>query len=310
MTAEPFRCAASSEDRGEPIYGTASFVRRWLLLEQPGSWGPNALMESRIPERTATELRRRARAAGARIVLIRRGVRLAGAKRQCYFAVTDVARTRLSGIALDEVDDLMDVDLSPLAEAEPIDGAAAVTDPLFLVCTHGRHDACCSIRGNQVSRVACAEPGLDAWECSHIGGDRFAANVVAFPHGIYYGRVQPDDVVDLMTAYAAGTLCLPHYRGRCCYPFPLQAAEYFARVETGITGIGDLHLVRSSPTAEGVSATFSVGGTRVAEVRIRTGELPERHLLTCGSSGAAAIPNYELVSCEVHGATAEGVAGS
>ena len=34
-----------------------------------------------------------------------------------------------------------------------------------------------------------AERDPDAvWECSHIGGDRFAATMLLFPHGINYGR--------------------------------------------------------------------------------------------------------------------------
>lgn len=294
MTAEPFRCAASSEGRDEPLYGTASFVRRWLLLEQPGSWGSNALMQSRIPERTALELRRRAQAARARIVLIRRGVRLAGPKRQCYFAVTDLRETRLSEIELDSLDDLMDVDLSPLADGEPIAQAVPRTDPLFLVCTHGRHDACCSIRGNQVSRVACAEPGVDAWECSHIGGDRFAANLVAFPHGIYYGRVQPNDVVDLMSTYADGNLSLANYRGRCCYPFPLQAAEYFARRETAATGVVDLSLIESSVRQDRASARFALRAGGVADVEVRMSDSDGSYRLTCDAAGTSSIPRYDL----------------
>ena len=29
------------------------------------------------------------------------------------------------------------------------------------------------------------------WQSSHIGGDRFAGNVVFLPEGLYYGRVEP-----------------------------------------------------------------------------------------------------------------------
>ena len=198
MTIDAFRCSDASEGRDEPLHGTASFVRRWLLLEQPGPWGRNALMESRIPKQKARELWKRARAAGVRIVLVRRGVRQASKTRQCYFARTDDRGMELSHLALDSFEALLEVDLAPLQKGNPIVGATTRTEPLFLVCTHGRHDACCSIRGNPVSRLACAVPGMEAWECSHIGGDRFAANLVCFPHGIYYGRVALHDVVPLM----------------------------------------------------------------------------------------------------------------
>ena len=177
-------------------------------------------------------------------------------------------------------------------------GAVEQQDPLFLACTHGRHDKCCSIRGNQVSRIACAKPGADAWECSHIGGDRFAANLVCFPHGIYYGRVGISDVAHLMNDYAAGTLCLEHYRGRCCYPFAVQAAEYFARRESGAMGVEDVSLEGVSRTDGVLSAIFSLAGGRRAEVELRVGQLG-RYRLTCGSTGTDPIPRYDLVSCSV-----------
>lgn len=305
MTAEPFRCADSAQERDEPLYGTASLVRRWLLLEQPGSWGRNALLESRLPEREARELRRRARAHGIRIVLIRRGVQLSSAKRRCYFAVTEPNEHRLSSVELEGIDDLLELDLAPLAHAGEIAGSEPRTDPLFLICTHGRHDACCSIRGNQVSRIVCSEPDLDAWECSHIGGDRFAANLVAFPHGIYYGRVGPDDVLSLTGAHRAGTLLLEHYRGRSCYGFPVQAAEYFLRRETNTTLIDAVSLERVSPQPGGLSATFALS-SGIAEVAVRISEHPGTHRLTCGATFPEVIPRYELVGLEIHPGPDEG----
>ncbi len=281
--------------RAEPIFATASFVRRWLLIEQPGSWGTNALLQSRMPLPVATELRARAKAAGVRIILIRRGVRLTSEKRQCYFIRTerdDLYQTRLE---VDTIHDLLDIDLSALRDKRTIPGAHEHLDPVFLVCTHGRHDACCSIRGNLVSRIACAQQGRDAWECSHIGGDRFAANLVCFPHGVYYGRVGSRDVVPLMDDYASGTLSLEHYRGRSCYPFAVQAAEYFVRRELSVARVDALALLQAARTEDRVAASFSVDHRR-ADVEIRvTWSEPQR--LTCTARVPSPIPQYELLSC-------------
>ena len=52
--------------------GTASTVRSWLLLEDAGPWGRDALRDARLPERVGLELLRRCRAAGVRPLLIRR----------------------------------------------------------------------------------------------------------------------------------------------------------------------------------------------------------------------------------------------
>lgn len=294
MTAEAFRCADASLARAEPLHGTASFVRRWMLLEQPGAWGSDALSQSRLPARVAKELRRRASAAGVRVVLIRRGARLSTGRRQCYFLRTEDGATYAGHMSLDAAEDVLDVDLTDLRTGGVVPDAAPLRQPVFLVCTHGRHDACCSIKGNQVSRIACAESGIDAWECSHIGGDRFAANLVCFPHGIYYGRVTPDNVVELMSAYARGDISLDHYRGRCCYRFAIQAAEYFLRRQTNLVGVDDVTFSDSSVTDGRVTASFLAGG-RAAEIEIRVTDGPAHHL-TCEAARSLPVPRYDLVS--------------
>lgn len=295
MTAVTFRCAESAEARSEPLFGTASFVRRWLLLEQPGSWGRDALSESELPKPFAQELRRRTRSLGIRVILIRRGVRIAADRRRCYFVRTSVDDPYQAHLWLDDVEELLDVDLSPLAQGGVVAEAEARSEPLFLVCTHGRHDACCSIRGNQVSRVACAQVDRDAWECSHIGGDRFAANVVCFPHGLYYGRVGSEDVSRLMDGYSNGVLELAHFRGRCAYPFSVQAAEYFLRRERGVTRIDDVTLLSFTRREDGIGATFALPGDERLEVRVAVAQ-DDAHRLTCTATAVNPIPTYGLMS--------------
>lgn len=293
----PLRCADSSLERDEPLYGTASIVHRWLLLEQPGAWGYDAMRRSRLPERIATELRKRARAAGVRVILLRRGSRFSDKERQCYFARTEESDSYLAHASVSTVEDLLDFDLGALKEGRSVPGAVEQHDSLFLVCTHGRHDACCSIRGNQVARIACATGEVDAWECSHIGGDRFAANLVCFPHGVYYGRVAAEEVQGLMEAYAEGIVSLDHYRGRCCYGFALQAAEYFARRETRTLGVSDVSLLTRAVSAEELTATFELSGGRRAAVTVSISAGERSHRLTCRATEAYPIPLYELVSC-------------
>src|SRR5207344_2771864 len=81
------RCSQASEARGEPMAGTASTVRSWLLLEDPGPWGRDALRDSRLPERVGLELQRRCRAAGVRPLLIRRASSNATADGLTCFAI-------------------------------------------------------------------------------------------------------------------------------------------------------------------------------------------------------------------------------
>ena len=70
------------------------------------------------------------------------------------------------------------------------------------------------------------------WECSHLGGDRFAANVLVLPHGFYYGQV-PGDGAELVAAHERGQVALPWLRGRAGVPPAGQAAQQHARGELG-----------------------------------------------------------------------------
>ena len=72
-------------------------------------------------------------------------------------------------------------DLPIVGEADPW---LPHRDPLVLVCTNGRHDPCCATFGRPLARVLREGARRDdVWECSHIGGDRFAANIVILPEG-------------------------------------------------------------------------------------------------------------------------------
>ena len=104
--------------------------------------------------------------------------------------------------------------------------------PLLLVCTHGKHDRCCARYGRPLYQ-ALAEQADDGWvwQSSHVGGDRFAGNVVVLPDGLYFGRVEPADAWSLLDEYLAGRIDLEHYRGRSAHTFAEQAAERAIRAD-------------------------------------------------------------------------------
>jgi hypothetical protein len=98
------------------------------------------------------------------------------------------------------------------------------SDPILLVCTHGVHDTCCALRGRPVAASLAKHWPEAAWECSHIGGDRFAPNVVVLPDGFYYGNLDPDSAIDVVGQHLAGTVSSTHLRGMARYSPPVQAA--------------------------------------------------------------------------------------
>ena len=176
-------------------------------------------------------------------------------------------------------------DYAELLELDFADPGAAVPHPLLLVCTHGKHDACCARRGLPVFEAMreLVDEGW-VWQCSHVGGDRFAGNVVCLPEGVYYGRVEAGDVLGLVDEHLAGRIQLERYRGRCCYSFPVQAAERAVREASGAVALDGLELLSTSPIR------FRVGGTTYeVEVERQEGELA---YLTCNAAGLSRPRRY------------------
>jgi (2Fe-2S) ferredoxin len=74
------------------------------------------------------------------------------------------------------------------------------------------------------------------WECSHTGGDRFAANVVVLPDGVYYGQLDTVNAVDVVEAHLAGRVDVDHLRGFTTEPAPAQVALAEAHRRWGPAG--------------------------------------------------------------------------
>ena len=124
-------------------------------------------------------------------------------------------------------------------------------EPVIAVCAHGRHDQCCATRGRLVATLLARREGPAVWECSHIGGDRFAATLLLFPHGINYGRADVLDAGQMVDEYRAGRVMLAGLRGRSAYRFLEQTAQDAARRVFGDLRIEAYEPLSSVPTAPG-----------------------------------------------------------
>jgi hypothetical protein len=122
------------------------------------------------------------------------------------------------------------LDLGALASGEPLAFGAPVTGPVFLVCAHGRRNACCARFGGPLAQTLAARYPSQMWETTHVGGHRFAANLVILPHGLYYGPVDATTAVAALDAYQRGTVVPDRYRGRAGVPRDIQETEH-ARLE-------------------------------------------------------------------------------
>lgn len=291
MTA--YRCAAASRRRHEPVIATASRVDRWLLVEQPGPWGPQAPPRSRLRPPLLDALRRQAAEVGARLLLVRRPSRVARAEARHVFSVDSrPGRERLLlRVATD--DELPALGLTGAgAPAAAWSGSPA---PLLLVCTHGRHDPCCAIRGRPVAAALATSFPDTTWECSHVGGDRFAANLLVLPAGLYFGRVPPHEASAVVRHVLAGRLPAEYFRGRSSFSGPGQAAQHFARTTLGVDGVDDLTPVRQERVDGERWRVVLRARPRDVVVTVRRSLRSDGEPLTCHAREPTAHPVYNLV---------------
>jgi hypothetical protein len=270
--SRPF-CADISRQNAEPLTATASRVDNWILVEYRGLWGHDAVGSSGLSDTVKVHLRDRARTLPlTKLLFVRRTERRRQEGLLVYWGSTPEQGGCLYRAEIERYDDLLTLDL--VGPGDPVD------HPLLLVCTHGKHDPCCARYGRPLYSALSeeAEAGW-VWQVTHIGGDRFAGNLVCLPEGLYYGHVGASDAWPLLEDYLAGRIRLDHYRGRSCYPFAVQAAERRIREEAGLAAIADLRLL----TAERAGAAWRVrfaspSGEVEVEVEPELGELA---YLTC-----------------------------
>lgn len=297
MTTAPDLCAQSSRDRDEPLTATASRVDRWLVVEHRGAWGPETFPSRRLGHTLSTTLAHAANAARARLVLVRRPRVVPDADGRWLYAV-DSRPGRERVLARHVTDDAELAHLVAPFDDAALEGASGWHEhdgPLYLVCTHGRHDRCCALRGRPVAQALGRVEPERTWECTHIGGDRFAANVVVLPDGLYLGRVEVEEVVDVVRGLEAGRLPAGRVRGRSSLSLPAQAAQQFAREDTGRWQAADLHpVVQEGAGPDTWRVVLAGPGGPDVEVVVRfdrSGDGSE-HLLTCGAPDLKHAPVF------------------
>ncbi len=245
-------CAEVSTGIGEPLGATASRIDNWILLEYRGVWGPEPLQGSMLDPSVKAHLTAQLSRPRSRLLFIRR-------PRQerhgvvCYTATTSEAEQSIHRLDLDVHEELVGLDLFGADRGKPVD------EPVFAVCTHGKRDRCCARYGRPLYDALRDQTDPEwVWQCTHVGGDRFAGNLVCFPEGLFFGRVGLGDVAPLLDHYLGGRVYLDCYRGRAAYSMQVQAAERAVRERTGLTGFDDVRLAG----VDGPRVTLEAAGER------------------------------------------------
>lgn len=290
-----FVCSTASAARSEGVLATASQVRGWLLVEVHGAWGRDAVHDSHLgahlPDGWKADLQLR----GIRPICIRPSLsnRPEDTDTARVFFVQGARPGRTEGVAwtrtlptLAAVRHVTD----DLRLGDEPDGWDRHPDRIVLVCTNGKHDPCCATEGRPVVRHLRESRWADqVWECSHIGGDRFAANVVVLPDSLYFGRMEPAEAESILDEHAEGRLATTWYRGRSTLRFAEQAAEHALRRELGIDGVDAIEL-RPASVEGAVRAKVRDVGTFdvVIERTVHHSDEP----LTCHGTPDQKVPTF------------------
>ncbi|HQV57158.1 MAG TPA: sucrase ferredoxin [Ilumatobacteraceae bacterium] len=291
---ERFQCSLASIDRHESLAGTASVVRAWLLIEVRGAWGPRAIHDSELGDYVPPGWKDQLSQAGIRAICIRADHRRGSSDVRLFHVVCnrpgagpDVATTTTVGSLADVLAATAGMTNRAAPPTwQPFDGR------LVLVCTNGRHDQCCANLGRPVVRALRESRYADElWECSHIGGDRFAGNVVVLPDGLYFGRCQADTITGLLDGHAAGRLDLDHFRGRSSYAPAEQMVEHFVRHRFGLRGAKDVIVGRHDGSVFRVRTPSGL-----FDVEIERRMAAQYEPLTCKGPAEQDIAQFELVS--------------
>jgi hypothetical protein len=283
------RCSLRSLAADEPLAGTASTIRHWLLIEHAGPWGRDGLLDARLPAGLGGGLRALEGRTGARVLLTRRPDRVPrydDGTVHCF--AVDTREAWLGTTSLDRIEDARHLDPRDRSSFADAPG------PVFVVCTHGRRDPCCAERGRPLARaLATSSPDI-TWESTHVGGDRFAGNLVAFPHGLYFGRVAPVEGPGIVGAYVEGRIGrLDRYRGRSSDPFQVQAAERALRGHLRLDRIDGVTPESYSRRGDLAEVTF-VTANGSHRVRLERAHGPPMRL-TCHASTEQAPPVWRVL---------------
>jgi hypothetical protein len=293
-------CADLSREAGEPMIGTAPAVEAWFLLEYGGPWTAKASDDNDLPSSTRSWLAEALTlVTKGRVQLIKQGQTSPASGITFFLAVTREIAPRIYEFHLNSYAELQSLDLVELL-ASDVGHQHLRSEPLYLVCTNGRRDRCCSRLGLGLYLALDRQVGKAAWQTTHLGGHRFAPTLFTFPNGACYGRLEATDLPPMIQSHEADQLYLNRLRGRSCHDAVVQAADWFLRQKTGIWANSGYHLLDAHPGDGGrwlIRFLNPSTGETYRLKMIRTLSDPAR-LVSCSPPKSKLVPQFHLISVE------------
>lgn len=216
-------CSHSSRQNNEQWLGTASPAQVWIALSHPKPWGATALASVDIGDLNRKHLTSLfSLYPDSRIQIV---TQKSTSDIILFFAVAFEHDQRLYRIPLENYDQILDLSWSDIIANKLAYQKYLTDDAIYLICTNAQHDPCCGERGQALfDQYADNE---QVWQCSHLGGDRFAANIVSLPTGNYYRRVDADALKKIIAAEQHQQVHIDNFAGRSCHERITQVALHY-----------------------------------------------------------------------------------
>ncbi|MDO8731072.1 MAG: sucrase ferredoxin [Actinomycetota bacterium] len=244
-------CSAQSLAVDEPLAGTAPVVSCYIVIEQPGAWGREALLESQFPLELGEKLLGKTMGTHVKLLLARHADRLArdgNTDHHVWIAHTSPGLRGMRHGFVTDLNTIADWDFAAISAGNLPPFGQSQTSPVTFVCTHGARDACCALLGRSVYDELLADVPTDerssVWEISHIGGHRFAPTILTLPSGSVHGRLDVAAAIEMRAEAAQGRVLLTGFRGRSAYPAPLQVAGIAVRDAFDVRGQDAIDVLR------------------------------------------------------------------
>ncbi|MBK4180415.1 sucrase ferredoxin [Corynebacterium macginleyi] len=210
-----------SDYQVEPLPGTAKKQSVFVLFEWPGGWSRDVLDGNTFGSELTAQLKDKLKGR-AGLQLIRRpgrDGRQIGSMHRCYLVWAEQGVMEL--VLMTGPEKILDLDLS----APGRNGGGTLDTPLVLVCTHGKRDKCCAVKGRPLAAELVEDYPDMVWETSHTKGHRFAPSVMLMPWGYSFGWMNREAAAQMIAAAAEGKYFYPVNRGRGTFGPRGQVAE-------------------------------------------------------------------------------------
>ncbi len=281
-------CSDAARIRCDALLGSAAPTTQWLLIEHPGPWPLKAVDVLNNPLRQ--QLTAPVRGQRLRVLLLRRpGLRYRRGG-ELQWCVATQGRGQVWGRWREETD------LLASRQAMTSGDRPGHNPPLVLVCAHGIHDQCCAVRGRPIAAQLATEWPEHTWECTHLGGDRFAPNVLLAPDGVYYGQLDREDAVEVIQAHLDGHIGVEKLRGFTHLSAPAQVAVAEVHRRQGSGRWDDVAVrgqQRLGPDGWRIALASRLSGPALLEVDVARG-LDAPATLTCKAGAADVAARFSV----------------